>query len=107
MAGFILLSEGLLISLSSVQFDYLTERIRSEFLQEDAECMKKIFFPHDEGGMNFISADNQSEICFRAFADAAFKAHSKAQTEDLYKDFYPAWNNLLNLIRQDPRFLFE
>ena len=84
MAGSIFISKELRLPVSTLQFDYLTERIRRAFDADGERFRRQIFAPEDEGEMKFISAENEDGEGVRAFYRAVVSAQSKAATEDGY-----------------------
>ena len=57
--------------------------------------------------MKFISAENGGEAALQAFYRAVVTARSKASDEPSYEIYARFWNDLLALIRLDPRFSDE
>jgi len=107
LAGSILISKELRLPVNSQQFGYLAERIRRAFDAEGQPFLREIFSPADEGAMNFISAENGDEAALKAFFRAVVIAKSNASNEPSYEIYARFWNDLLALIRLDPRFSGE
>ncbi len=107
MAGSIIVSKELRFPVSSLQFDYLAERIRAGFDFEGQAYLKEIYSPMDEGGMDFISVKNENEAAFKSFVLAVLKAKEAASTEDSYATFGGLWEGLLAKIRLDERYRRE
>ena len=70
MAGSIIISKDVQVLLSTSQFDYLVERVRRQFESSDLHVKDKVYFPMDEGGMTFISAEPLDAQGFTAFSKA-------------------------------------
>jgi hypothetical protein len=107
LAGAIFISKELRLPVSTREFDYLAQRIRQAF---DAECqafLQEIYSPVDDAGMNIISAENGGEAGLHAFFRAVVRARLKDSGEPGYEVYARFWNDLLALIRLDPRFLSE
>jgi len=107
MAGSIFLSKELRLPVSTQQFGYLVERIRTAFDADAQACLREIYSPMDDGGMNFISAENEGEAGFEAFFRAIVRANSAAASEGNYEAFAQLWADLLAKARLDPRFSSE
>src|SRR5882762_3030379 len=107
MAGSIFISKESRLPVSTQQFGYLVERIRVEFDAEDQPFVREIYSSMDDGGMSFISAENEGYAGFEAFFRAVAKAKLKASVESNYDAFVQLWNDLLTKIRVDPRFSSE
>jgi len=103
MAGSIIIADNQQLPVSSIQFDYLAHRIRASFQLGEDSCRDEVFFPHDIGGMPFISTKSLDPLGFRIFSLAVERAHSKALKEDLYSTFTNLWERLLEIVRADSR----
>ena len=103
MSGDIIISKEARLGMNTLAFLYVVERVRPCFRKSEEEAMRRIYMPHDEGGMNFISL---SEVCaedFRAFCRAAVNAEEKSAR--LGRNEYDVWwNRLSEKLVQDPRF---
>jgi len=95
------------LPLSTLQFDYLTDRIRLAFNVEDQGYLRRIYAPEDDGAMKFISAEHEDAAGFEAFFRAVERARSKASAEPVHEQLGHLWIELLDLIRLDPRFSSE
>jgi hypothetical protein len=104
MAGTILVGEKSGLAMSTVEFDYLVERIRHAFNEGDEKFAQEIYEPLDAGGMTFISVAEAGVDGFRAFVRAARQACSRAATEDGYAQHSKWWGDLLCLLERDPRY---
>lgn len=104
MAGTILVGEKCGLATSTVEFDYLVERIRHAFTEGDEKFVQKIYEPLDAGGMTFISLSEAGVDGFRAFVRAAKQACSLAAVEDGYAQHSKHWVELLHILECDPRY---
>lgn len=104
MAGSIIISKDVRVPLSTNQFDYLVERVGSQFGPLDMRVKEEVYFPMDEGGMMFISAESLNAQDFAAFSRAVMKARVAAQAEASFSTFESVWALLLERLRQDARF---
>jgi len=104
VAGSIFVSKELRLPVSTQQFDYLIERIRPAFSANSQSSLRRIYSPMDDGGMSFISAENEDGDGFKSFFQAVAKAKLEASSESSLDAFIHLWNDLLDKIRLDPRF---
>jgi len=104
MAGSIFVSSETLLSLSSVQFDYLVEKIRAVALEVDKTYWSQIFEPMDEGGMSFISLEQQDISGFSVFCSAVTLAKEKSEAASAEGHYLALWNRLTTLLQQDSRY---
>ena len=88
--------------MNTIAFTYMLEEIRGHFPASEADALRKIYFPYDEGGMNFISIQDSSHEGFRAFFEAAEKARD-ACTRRGVNDYDVWWPRLFNILKRDPR----
>ncbi|MFZ6768538.1 hypothetical protein ACO0LM_15880 [Undibacterium sp. Di26W] len=65
--------------VSTKQFDYLTERVRSGFSDSEKVFMGQIYSPMDDGGMMFISAESQEIEGLKVFLKAVQKPRGRIQ----------------------------
>lgn len=105
MAGTILIGEKKGLPLSTIEFDYLVERIRLAFNNVDEDFMREIYEPLDEGGMTFISLIGLNEKGFQAFAHATAQAYSQDSQEGAISKYKSRWNELLAVLADDPRYV--
>lgn len=103
MAGTILVDDDSGLATSTVEFDYLVERIRHAFTKDDERFLQQIYEPLDEGGMTFISLTDTGVEGFRAFVRAAKQACSRAATEEGFAQHRKQWADLLDILERDPR----
>lgn len=104
MAKAIIVSQGVVVSLSTFGFFYLTDKIRKEFLPEQAAIVENIFKPHDEEGMPFISLKDVGVEEFGAFVEAAKRADFVAKKDDNYNELEKLWTELFDYLSEDDRF---
>jgi hypothetical protein len=104
MAGTILIAEEKVLATSTNDFDYLVERIRHSFLPEDASFLSEIYDPLDTGGMTFISLIEQEAVGFNAFVRTSKRAYHKATIEETFWKRKELWDELLNMLKADPRY---
>lgn len=104
MAGTILVSEGKGISLSSVDFDVLVEKIRPCFREEEGAIRDIIYEPVDEGGLAYISLKEQNTEGFNAFVRAAQSAYRIVSEQFDAAQRSAMWDELLHALEADPRF---
>jgi len=79
MAGYIHISSGIGISISTLSFDRIVESTR-KLLGNDNSYIQKIYEPLDEGGLNMISLEEQEKEGFYTFYNAtelAFTEYEK------------------------------
>ncbi|MFZ6759284.1 hypothetical protein ACO0K9_18930 [Undibacterium sp. Ji50W] len=103
MAGTIFVSKDVRVSVSTNQFDYFTERVRSGFSDSEKVFMGQIYSPMDDGGMMFISAESQDIEGFNIFLKAVQKARKKSASEKNYSVYQVLWDELESKILSDPR----
>lgn len=104
MGGSIFVSGSVQVALSTRAFDYLVERVRSQFGPLNLHIIEKVYMPLDEQGMMFISSELLDEKEFAAFSKAAISAMEAARAEEYFSRFETVWNELIDAIRQDARF---
>ncbi|MBB4526586.1 UNVERIFIED_ORG: hypothetical protein M2435_006657 [Rhizobium sophorae] len=102
MAGSIIVSRGVLISLNTMGLYYLIERIRVEFGDEDNVYRTRIYETLDEQGMPFIALDEQDSQGFNAFVTATKRAYDKERKQASFCE--PLWSDLINKLVSDPRY---
>lgn len=105
MSGTIIVSPGHGVATSTVNFDYLVERIRQSFDAVDDEVVSEIYEPMDQGGMTYISLADLSQGKFNSFVRAVMRAHSLAASEESYHKFSAVWEELLAKLKVDSRCL--
>jgi len=99
MAGAILISERLGISLNSSDFDDIIEKIRENFADGALSIRDAIYAPIDEGGMSFVSLTEQGDTALLAFLHAAEAAYEKElQTGRLFSR-KALWDALMSALR--------
>lgn len=105
MGGTILVSKGRGFATSTVDFDYLVERIRAELMPKHPSVVIAAYEPLDEGGMTFISLEalDRESYCF--FVEAITKAEVKASTDVSYPKRSTLWRQLSDILRQDVRLV--
>lgn len=103
MAGAILVANNVGVSMNSVDFDYITEKIRSNFNKEEAAIREEIYSPVDDGGLSFISLTEQSDNGFNAFVRAASIAYESELKERPKPERWKCWDELMRTLRADPR----
>ena len=104
MGGSIFFSNGAQLPLSTQDFYYLVERVRSQFNSSEMGVKEKVYLPLDEQGMTFISAKLLNKRDFSSFSKAVLNARAAAQVEESFSRFEGVWNLVLEMLRQDPRF---
>ncbi|QWT22147.1 hypothetical protein KPL74_09080 [Bacillus sp. NP157] len=105
MSGTIIFSPGHGVATSTINFDYLVERIRQSFDASDGDVISEIYDPLDQGGMTYISLADLSQEKFNAFVRAVRRAYSLAASDGSYHKFTVAWEELLAKLRADTRYL--
>lgn len=103
MGGTIIVSSERRVATSTSSFDYLVERIRSEFDSSDLEFIGAIYEPLDEGGMMYISLLETGSDGFNAFVRAADRARSTARSDGTLKKFHTVWEELFSALSADDR----
>lgn len=65
----------------------------------------KVYLPMDEGGMAFVSAEslNPSELVI--FLKTVMQAKNASQNEESFAMYEDLWNQLIEKLRQDTRFI--
>lgn len=111
MAGFIHISSGAGLSISTLSFNRIVEHTR-KLLVTDNSCLQKIYEPLDEGGLNMISLEEQDKSGFHTFYKAtklAFFEYEEGldqfkKEDSRYESTYQSWDELLKMLKQDNRF---
>ncbi len=109
---YIFIEEAKLFRLSNGVFDIITESTREQFISEERGCMSVIYTFFDEQGQDFISLDAADFGCFNLFyrhCESAMKAfpespRGKIPPSDRIPIILSSWEELLGLMREDPRF---
>jgi hypothetical protein len=102
MAGAVIVSEESGVSISSVIFDHIVEKIRDEFSDAEAVQLLPVFYPYDEEGMMFISLKGASVAEFNAFVGAAGRAKEKDLASNSQAPI-EAWAELHETLQNDLR----
>ncbi len=102
MAGSIIVSRGVLVSLNTLGLSYLIERIRVEFDEQAYAYRTSIYVTWDEQGMPFIALAEQDPKGFDAFAKATKRAYDKEREQASFLE--PLWNELISKLVADPRY---
>lgn len=103
MAGAILVSQNNGVSWNSLDFDYIIKHIKSRFQHGEELVRDEIYSPVDKGGLSFISLTEQSDNGFNAFVRAAVLAAERDLIEHPLSDRKICWDELMVLLRADPR----
>ena len=103
MAGAILVAENRGVAFSSLEFDYIIERIRSHFGDGEERVRDAIYSPVDAGGMSFISLREQDHAGFNAFARAASIAYDDERKSQRLSAHMKSWDELMSALRSDAR----
>ncbi len=103
MAGAILVSQLSGVPFNSVDFDYIIEAIRPRFVDGEELFRGAIFRAVDEGGMTYISLEDQSHEGFNAFLRAASLAHENELRMQPPSARQPCWETLISALRSDAR----
>ena len=103
MAGAILISENNGVSLKSLDFDYIIEKIRPHFGVDEDLVREEIYSPVDDGGMSFISLKEQNDDGFNAFFRAASIVYESELREQPLSARRSSWDELMMALRSDPR----
>lgn len=103
MAGAILVAGNTGVSLNSLDFDYIIEKIRPRFNDGENFIMEQIYSPVDEGGMSFISLKEQNDDGFNAFLRAASIAYEIELKEQPLSAHRSSWDELIMVLRSDSR----
>lgn len=104
IAGAILISDSDGISLSSSDFDYIIEKIRDNFNDDEAGLREEIYGPVDDEGFSFISLSGHAHDGFNAFVRAAFIAYENEIKAQPLSARRRLWDELMMALRSDPRF---
>lgn len=103
MAGTILIMGKDGLATSTVEFDYLAERIRCAFSPEEDAIVSTVFEPLDEGGMTFISTTELCKAEFQAFERAVKRAYAISMQDASFQDYKERWIELIKILDKDPR----
>lgn len=103
MAGAILLGIGNGVSLKSVDFDYIVEKIRLNFREAESAIREEIYSPVDDGGLSFISLEEQDSDGFNAFVRAASSAYEQELKAQPLSSHRFSWEELMKALESDPR----
>lgn len=103
MAGTILIGNKSGLAISSIEFDYMIERIRGAFMPGEEGISARVFEPLDEGGMTFISAADVDASAYQVFARAVRRAYERAMLEESFSKHQTSWLDLVRMIELDPR----
>jgi len=104
MAGSIFITKKSSLPVSTRQFDYLAKHLGAAFRPDEGDLRQEVFRPHEEGGMDFLSADGLSVTAFASFSAAADRAYDNARSEkEVFPPYEHLWNALRKLIRADMR----
>jgi hypothetical protein len=104
MAGSIILDRDHVLGINTHDFDYMVERIRIAYPVEFDALEEQVFAPMDEGGMMFISLRKQGKEGVAAFHSALIRAIERDINEGTFPFRELLWEQLLALVRTDPRF---
>lgn len=104
MAGAILVGERGDISIGTIPFTLIVNRIRSSFLPEEGDVAKKVFSPIDDGGMDVISAIDLSSDEFRTFAAAVEEVYRACNADGNLIVHESVWREILDAIQMDSRY---
>ncbi|NIA55064.1 hypothetical protein HAV22_15615 [Massilia sp. TW-1] len=105
MGGTILVSKGYGFATSTVDFDYLAERIRAELASKHPSVAKAAYEPLDDGGMTFLSLEALDGESFRDFLEATKQAEAKASTDASYPERSALWRQLSDVLCKDTRLV--
>lgn len=103
MAGAILVAENKGVSFNSLEFDYIIEKIRPHFGDQEHRVRDQLYSPVDEGGLSFISLTEQGRDGFNAFARAASIAYDGELKEQPLSMHRQSWDALMTALRADTR----
>lgn len=103
MAGAILVSQHSGVPFGSVDFDYIIEAIRPRFIDGEELFRDEIYSPVDEGGMSYISLEDQSHEGFNAFLRAASLAYENEMRIQPTSPRQRCWEPLISALRSDAR----
>lgn len=97
------MSKGHGFATSTVDFDYLTERIRAELRSKHPLVAKTAYEPVDEGGMTFLSLEGLDSESFHFFLEATKQAEAKASADASYPKRSRLWRQLSDALWKDAR----
>jgi hypothetical protein len=103
MGGTILVSKGNGFATSTVDFDYLAERIRAELLSKHPLVLAAAYAPLDDGGMTFLSLDAFDSEFYCIFVEATKQAELKASTDASFSTRSALWRQLYDILEGDER----
>ncbi|WP_339385769.1 hypothetical protein [Burkholderia sp. Ac-20379] len=103
MAGTIMIAKNNMMGTSTLEFDYLVERIRAAFPVEYKSIASAVYEPLDEGGMTFISAIDLDQESYCVFSDAVHRAYKDSMREASFPLHESRWIDLLGIVENDPR----
>lgn len=105
MGGTILVSKGHGFATSTVDFDYLADRIRAELISKHPSVVKAAYEPLDKGGMTFLSLEALDGQSFRFFLEATKQAEGRALSDASYLERSALWRQLSDLLEKDARLV--
>lgn len=104
MGGSILVAEQRGLATSTVDFDYLTTRIRQVLLGHTTAMVSKVYRALDEGGMTFISLLDLDSQEYQAFVSACEDAQKIAVEDASFTRRSGLWAQLFQILEADARY---
>ena len=97
------MSKGNGFATSTVDFDYLAERIRAELMSKDPSVLTAAYEPLDDGGMTFLSLEALDGESYRIFVEATIQAELKVSTDASFSARSELWRQLYDMLQTDAR----
>ena len=104
MAGAVLISDGVGVSMSSVAFDHILEETKKRFTESEKGIVENIYRPYDHEGMMFIDLQDISQNEFNLFCRATELARAEDLSRNLNSSPQVDWNELCEKLAKDVRY---
>jgi hypothetical protein len=103
MAGTIIISKHSVLDLRTIDFEWLAGELRLK-IGKTAAVIAKVLWPHDEGGMDVIQADNLDEAEFKMFAQVIREIYNSLAKTGTSLEMVRFLASLLQSIEEDARY---
>ena len=98
-----MVARDVFVHLTTLQFDYVVERIRDQVIKDGAVALNRVFVPLDEEGVMFLSAESLDAAEFRSFVQVAQRAAARAREEPFYASGQETWRRVMAALVADER----
>ncbi len=102
MTGTICINDDLEFDLSQGELARVAQALRQHTAAADARVMRELFWPMEEGGLDFLLADALDAAEFAVFATVVQRSHEHARRIDTAS--LPLWEKLLAAVHADRRY---